>query len=41
VNITACGSGVPASVNVDAGAREFKDTIARKQSEWLKSKGIN
>ena len=33
--------GVPAYVKVDQGARESEDAIARKQSEWLKRKGIN
>lgn len=32
--------GVPAYVQVDAGARESEDAVARKQAEWLKSKGI-
>ncbi|MBL0156802.1 MAG: creatininase family protein [Bryobacterales bacterium] len=33
--------GVPAYVKVDEGARESEAAVARKQSEWLKSKGIN
>ena len=31
---------VPAYVQIDKGARESEDAMARKQSEWLKSKGI-
>lgn len=33
-------AGVPAYVKVDEGARAAEDQIARKQAEWLKSKGI-
>lgn len=33
--------GVPAYVKVDEGARAFEDATARKQSEWLKSRGID
>jgi len=32
--------GVPAYVKVDEGAREAEDAVTRKQSEWLKKKGI-
>ena len=34
-------AGVPAYVKVDEGARAAEDAIARKQVEWLKSKGID
>ena len=33
-------SGVPAYVKVDEGARASENALARKQAEWLKSKGI-
>ena len=32
--------GVPAYIKVDETARASEDAMARKQSEWLKSKGI-
>jgi creatinine amidohydrolase/Fe(II)-dependent formamide hydrolase-like protein len=32
--------GVPAYVNVDEGAREAEDAVTRKQSDWLKKKGL-
>jgi creatinine amidohydrolase/Fe(II)-dependent formamide hydrolase-like protein len=34
-------SGVPAYVKVDDGAHASEEAIARKQSDWLKTKGIN
>jgi len=34
-------AGVPAYVKVDEGASAAEDAIARKQAEWLKSKGID
>ena len=33
-------AGVPAYVKVDDSARQAQDAIARKQSEWLKRKGL-
>lgn len=32
--------GVPAYVKVDEGAREAEDAVTRKQSDWLKKKGL-